>query len=179
MKRRFSIYIPLSPRCRTISVYYATLHSRLPTSPRDINTSAVPLSLPPEPSCRSLIKGLHLRLFLVFPDSPMRLATTTFVISSLAALFVTSASAAQFPRPNARRVYKTSAARALAARQFKYRRDIVDTCISISGETFAVASNLAEPEAFADLSVCTCLNVLFFLLHRHPHFFSFCCKFRM
>jgi hypothetical protein len=96
----------------------------------------------------------------------MRLATT-FVVSSLAALFIPSVAAAQFPRPNTSRNYKTSAARSLASRQFKYRRDIIDVCASLDGQLFAIAAGLLNPGTFADIKICVCLNVrCFSMLER-------------
>lgn len=88
----------------------------------------------------------------------MRL-TTTLVVSSLAALFIPSVAAAQFPRPNASRNYKTSAASSLASRQFKYRRDIIDVCASIDGQLFAIVAGLLNPGTYASIKICLCLNV--------------------
>ncbi|KAF9465897.1 hypothetical protein BDZ94DRAFT_1306630 [Collybia nuda] len=92
-------------------------------------------------------------------SGPMRFVTT-FVISSLAALFIPSIAAAQFPRPNIARNSKTSVARSLASRQFKYRRDIVDVCISIDGQLFAILTGILNPELYADLKICLCLKDL-------------------
>ncbi|RDB26729.1 hypothetical protein Hypma_005397 [Hypsizygus marmoreus] len=84
----------------------------------------------------------------------MRLSTAFFV-SSLAGLFLPSIAAAQYPRDGL-----NTPRSVLSTRQYKVPRAIIDTCISITGDVFAVLAGIIDPGSYVDLRICVCLQDL-------------------
>ncbi|KAF5381697.1 hypothetical protein D9615_005455 [Tricholomella constricta] len=75
----------------------------------------------------------------------MRLTTTLLVSSlTLSGLIAPAAAGAH--------------ARLLAARQYKLPRDVIDTCVSVSGDVLARQIGLLDPGSYADQQVCLCTS---------------------
>ncbi|RDB26728.1 Protein priA [Hypsizygus marmoreus] len=81
-------------------------------------------------------------------------------LHSLAIFFCTlllpSVIAIQYFPPSAKKGGRSSLRRSLAQLQYRIRRDTTDTCVSITGQQFAEALGIPDPESYADLTVCTC-----------------------
>ncbi|KAG6828789.1 hypothetical protein H0H92_006728 [Tricholoma furcatifolium] len=88
----------------------------------------------------------------------MRLFSPLTLLSVLCPLLGIS-SAIRIRDPTRTKVSDARAISILAARQFKVTRDILTTCISIPGSTFALAAGIVDP-SINDLSICVCTDNL-------------------